>query len=578
LPLLDDEACDLGRHEWDDGRVARLGTANKKAFENHYEAVRSAIKSRSGYLTWLTRAVLPEGLERVLEIAMSAKSDNARAIAARSLEILDDKRSLLAIGMALDPHDWDGKGELKELYVSGVRCLARANPKLAYDRLVDLVAAAAVKKGSGRARAEAVLRGMHHADCDKRWVTALLPLLKTKLEFVTLSLLEQLKPTDPAIIDPLCVYFDSIKSSYYSDNAVGLLARVADARALPRLVSALHSSWMHFVPIFAAFRRVGDPAMAHEVRIWLAETPGAASRKKEADALIKFLEKKGVAPKPARKVTKSAVPARERPTLVYERTRPFFKPKLESLVAQDKAHAKLFAGAGLGGFEAKLVQRAVVLIPRRINERLLISGTTKLGGHPELPSNVDWPRVKGEPLTFLAQIRLEELQRHLPAEHPLPTAGLLAFFVGNDPSSTRAGYLENARVLFTKPGAKLERREVPDDFTDEIFQACAVEPKPTYKLPSPSNRHVTSVLDDTQLQRYIDDVFVSPSVALPQILGYRDHGYDAEEPMTAQMLFQLTGDDQSDMEFGEGDFLAFFIDKKKLAKADFSMVWPHVGD
>ena len=46
----------------------------------------------------------------------------------------------------------------------------------------------------------------------------------------------------------------------------------------------------------------------------------------------------------------------------------------------------------------------------------------------------------------------------------------------------------------------------------------------------------------------------------------------------AGALLQLTGDAQSDMEFGDCDFLTFFIDKKRLAKADFSKVWTHVGD
>jgi uncharacterized protein YwqG len=44
------------------------------------------------------------------------------------------------------------------------------------------------------------------------------------------------------------------------------------------------------------------------------------------------------------------------------------------------------------------------------------------------------------------------------------------------------------------------------------------------------------------------------------------------------MLLQLTGDSQSDMQFGDCDFLSFFMDEKKLRAADFSKVWPHVGD
>ena len=100
---------------------------------------------------------------------------------------------------------------------------------------------------------------------------------------------------------------------------------------------------------------------------------------------------------------------------------------------------------------------------------------------------------------------------------------------------------------------------------------------PRYSLPSPSNAHLTKALTPAQVERYEADVF-APGAALPQLLGYRDHGYDAEEPATAQMLLQLTGDDQSGMEFGDCEYVAFFIDAKRLAKHDFGKVWPHVGD
>ena len=32
------------------------------------------------------------------------------------------------------------------------------------------------------------------------------------------------------------------------------------------------------------------------------------------------------------------------------------------------------------------------------------------------------------------------------------------------------------------------------------------------------------------------------------------------------------------MEFGDAEYLSFFIDAKKLAKGDFATVWPHIGD
>jgi uncharacterized protein YwqG len=44
------------------------------------------------------------------------------------------------------------------------------------------------------------------------------------------------------------------------------------------------------------------------------------------------------------------------------------------------------------------------------------------------------------------------------------------------------------------------------------------------------------------------------------------------------MLLQLTGDDQTEMQFGDCDYLAFFMHEKKLAEREFGKVWPRVGD
>lgn len=158
----------------------------------------------------------------------------------------------------------------------------------------------------------------------------------------------------------------------------------------------------------------------------------------------------------------------------------------------------------------------------------------------------------------------------------MPRSGYLAFFVDNN-ASAGASYLEHARVVFTRAGATLTRREVPEDFVDRIYQACAVTLAPKVSMPSPNNAHVRKALKPAVIETYAEDVHVDLP-ALPQILGYRDHGYDAEEAATSQMLLQLTGDDQSDMEFGDCDYLSFFISEKALAKGDFKKVWPKIGD
>ena len=57
-------------------------------------------------------------------------------------------------------------------------------------------------------------------------------------------------------------------------------------------------------------------------------------------------------------------------------------------------------------------------------------GTTRLGGAPDLPAGTPWPKVEGFALQFLAQVRFEGLP--IPEEWPLPRAGLLSVFKGDD--------------------------------------------------------------------------------------------------------------------------------------------------
>src|SRR5690606_8079579 len=155
-----------------------------------------------------------------------------------------------------------------------------------------------------------------------------------------------------------------------------------------------------------------------------------------------------------------------RPTLVYAKAGKFDAPKLDSLAKLTKAYAQAFAAAGLEQHFEALARPALWLIPKRVDERKLALGRTKLGGHPDLPAEAKWPRAKREPLTFLAQIDLAEVSPLLPAG-ALPRAGLLALFMGNDPEGA-AGYCEVAKAILTPPGTPLVRLEVPEDFCDLI--------------------------------------------------------------------------------------------------------------
>ncbi|CAM4199228.1 DUF1963 domain-containing protein [Bordetella tumbae] len=81
------------------------------------------------------------------------------------------------------------------------------------------------------------------------------------------------------------------------------------------------------------------------------------------------------------------------------------------------------------------------------------TGRSRIGGGPDLPANMDWPRdASGFYLNFLVQIDLADLP-----ERPenLPGAGLLFFFSGTD--------CNDWLVHYTPPGTELMAQALSDD-------------------------------------------------------------------------------------------------------------------
>lgn len=578
LALLDDAAVQTGHSDWSDDHHDSLGTADRKTFKKHYDAVLGALTTRRTWVQWLVGAVCntPAGLKRAIEIATTG-TETARLAAASALVAkLERPADKKAVAAAMSLETWDGKGDLGKVYRAAVRLLNEVDPKAAFTRFSPLLAPAAVKKKpAGEARASAVLFGLLSAPPDPRWVDCLLPHLKGELDHNVFMVLEKL-PADARLVAPLCAVLPKPGSDdgLWNDAAVKALLKSADASAVPWLVGALSNSYKNRLGILDALERIGDASAAPGLAAWVAESDGDDAAR--GAAVLKKLTNGApvVAAAPVKGAPKTQAPVR--PTLVFKKVKPFKAPKLEPLSKVEQVLRQRFKAAGLEASFDALVQRTVVMLPSRVDEaKLKTLGATKLGGHPELPEKTAWPRVKGEPLTFLAQLNLADFAPHL--GKALPGAGLLSFFMGNVGGSERAGYCENAKVLFTKPGVKLVRHEVPDDFADVIYQACTVKLHPTLSLPSPTNPHAAKVLKGAKLETYESDVFDQQN-PLPRVFGYRDHGYDAEEPGSAQMLLQLPGDPQSDMEFGDVEALSFFVDKEALAKGDFSKVWPKIGD
>lgn len=71
--------------------------------------------------------------------------------------------------------------------------------------------------------------------------------------------------------------------------------------------------------------------------------------------------------------------------------------------------------------------RPAIAIETSLSTGELAPLESKFGGAPDVPLGLEWPRFKGEPLVFVAQLNLEELAP-FDMEERLPKSGLLSFW------------------------------------------------------------------------------------------------------------------------------------------------------
>jgi hypothetical protein len=104
-------------------------------------------------------------------------------------------------------------------------------------------------------------------------------------------------------------------------------------------------------------------------------------------------------------------------------------------------------------------------------------GGSHFGGSPDLPAGAAWPADANGPLSFLGQLRVEDLSA-LDAERLLPGSGLFSFFLDPEDGGESA-----AKVLFTAPGARLERLSTPPGAESRAYLPCALELRAFPSLP-----------------------------------------------------------------------------------------------
>lgn len=253
----------------------------------------------------------------------------------------------------------------------------------------------------------------------------------------------------------------------------------------------------------------------------------------------------------------------------------------------------------------KLAKPAIYIRTVMMEEDSIIPpGCSRIGGNPDLPIGLDWPKWKNKPLSFLLQINLKDITG-FPIADCLPKEGMLSFFYdtieqpwGFDPADKGRWKVfcfnsSNINLLECKkpaPGIKsydcslLRFQEIltlPPWGTDVLGQIG---------LPEDEEDAYRELLDEIhndskhQMFGYPAQIQGEMQIECQLVTHGLYCGDDSvcNDPRAKeliknahqwQLLLQLDSDDGANMVWGDYGRLFFWIQEGDLKQVDFDNVW-----
>jgi hypothetical protein len=261
-------------------------------------------------------------------------------------------------------------------------------------------------------------------------------------------------------------------------------------------------------------------------------------------------------------------------------------PPHMDLPAQRKRIEKLIADAGLSE------QAEAILAVARESVRISVEpatdesnaiGASRFGGAADLASADAWPNHLGQPLTFIGQIRLDDVAAVLD-DNPLPATGLLSLFAYDVPGSDEEPS-EQMYEAYGKVGAAIYAADVGalqaisppyGDIPLNPVASRAMRFEAELCLPPVEGPDIDPAdLEGDAHEKYWEDVWESRLVnddePYHRLLGHPDMNYNHHMKGT-RLLFQLSSDDDLEWNFGDAQELRFLIPHDALASMQTDQV------
>jgi uncharacterized protein YwqG len=252
-----------------------------------------------------------------------------------------------------------------------------------------------------------------------------------------------------------------------------------------------------------------------------------------------------------------------------------------------------------------LACQSIRLLATPAGDSRLVVGSSRLGGQPDLPDGFMWPSVKEKPMSFIAQICLEDIAGFGPAQN-LPSSGTLSFFY--DSSQGTYGASPNDRsgwdVTFFEPAVPLKTTPFPESLPQQArfwpfvlgfhsewtlpVSPQQVEPGLQWKdrnqrayevllreFRGPGDRKIPQhrmfgwpdqIQDDMQLQA----AMMSNGVTSLDDSRFKDI---ARTKASWQLLFQVDSDERAGMRWASYGMIYDWITDQALKERQFNQTW-----
>lgn len=136
----------------------------------------------------------------------------------------------------------------------------------------------------------------------------------------------------------------------------------------------------------------------------------------------------------------------------------------------------------------ELIRPAIGISTKKLQSDNLKIGSSKIGGKPDLPKDICWPKLNDSHLVFCAQYNVSELEK-FDVENLLPKKGIFYIFIGINEEWNEFSMMQNdTKIFFTENTENLERKEYPTSFNlERIVEPAKIEYFESITIPDDEN-------------------------------------------------------------------------------------------